>query len=128
MNPAVTTPPGDLMPDLWVTMLKSGIMLCIVLALLFLVLYWMRRYIGGQGGIHGNGMIRQIASLHLAPKEKVVLLDVMGRKILIGITANSINCLSLIEADADFQLPEQKETKSLFTRVLRSAASRVDDQ
>ena len=118
MNPMDTASSAAVMPDLWITMLKSGVMLCIVLAVLFLVLYWMKRFLSGQSGIRGQGIIKQIASLHLAPKEKVVLLDVLGQKILIGITSNSINCLSTIEAEADLPLSEQDARGSFFNKLM----------
>ncbi|MFH2065747.1 MAG: flagellar biosynthetic protein FliO [Pseudomonadota bacterium] len=122
MNPMDPSTSVAVMPDLWITMLKSGIMLCIVLAVLFLVLYWMKKILSGQSSFRGQGMIRQIASLHLAPKEKVVLLEVLGRKILIGITSNSINCLSTIETEEDFSLSEPKESRSFFQKLVKASA------
>lgn len=128
MNPMDTSSSVAVMPDLWITMLKSGIMLCIVLAVLFLVLYWMKRILSGQSGFRSQDIIKQIASLHLAPKEKVVLLDVLGQKILIGITSNSINCLSTIEAEADFPLSEPEESGSFFSRLMHASAEKNGGQ
>jgi len=124
MNPLDTAVPTAVMPDLWMTLLKSGMMLCIVLAVLFGVLYWMKRLLAGQSRFQGQGVIRQIASHHLAPKEKVVLLDVLGEKILIGITSQSISCLAKIESKKDFNVPKKTESKGLFAGLLKKSVEK----
>jgi len=128
MNMVDTSAPSAVIPDLWITMLKSGIMLCIVLAALFIVLYWIKRILEGQSRFRSQGVIRQIASHHFAPKEKVVLLDVLGQKILIGITAHSINCLGTVEPEADFHFSEPDETKGFFRGLLKASTEKTSTQ
>ncbi|MBA4366045.1 MAG: hypothetical protein C0403_00200 [Desulfobacterium sp.] len=124
MNPIDTSAPTAVMPDLWITMLKSGIMLCIVLAVLFIVLYWIKRILEGKSRFRGQGVIKQIAAHHFAPKEKVVLLDVLGQKILIGITAHSINCLATIEPEVDIHFSEPNEAKGFFKGLLKASTEK----
>jgi flagellar protein FliO/FliZ len=125
MNPIDASAPAAVMPDLWITLLKSGIMLCIVLAVLFSVLYWIKRLLSGQSSFHGQGVIKQIASHHLAPKEKVVLLDVLGEKILIGITAQSINCLAKIETGGEVVLAKENNSTGFFTGLLKISSEKM---
>ncbi len=128
MNPVDTSAPAAVMPDLWITMLKSGIMLCIVLAVLFIVLYWIKRILEGQSRFRGQGVIKQIASHHFEKKKKVVLLDVLGQKILIGITAHSINCLATIEPEVDIHFAEPNEAKGFFKGLLKASAEKNSAQ
>ena len=81
-------------PELWGTMLQSFGMLLLVLAVLVLVLWLMRRYLAHPGGAGRQGVIRMIASLYVAPKERVALVDVLGEKLLIGITPQQISFLA----------------------------------
>lgn len=116
------------MPDLWITMLKSGSMLILVLAVLLGVLYWVKKILAGQNSLHGHGVIRQIATHHLAPKEKVVLLDVLGQKILIGITAQSISRLGTIDAEFDPASLPETNTGSIFSGILRRSVNKQTAQ
>jgi flagellar protein FliO/FliZ len=82
-------------------MLKSFGMLLLVLAALIFVLWVLRRYFT-QSGVGGQqGVIRMIASLYVAPKERIALVDVLGQKLLIGITPQQISFLARIEDEAD---------------------------
>lgn len=86
--------------DFWMMILKSMGMLCLVLGLLVGLLFLLKRLTEARSGGSGRSMIRLLSSFHLAPKEKVVLLDVMGRKLLIGVTGQSITPLMELPADA----------------------------
>lgn len=97
-------------PDLWMTMLKSAAMLCLVLAVLVLFVFLMRRF-AYQGGATGKASpIKIIATTHVAPKERIVLVDVMGERLLLGVTAQSVNTLARIPGDADMDAPGQDKT------------------
>jgi len=83
-------------PDLWFTLIKSAAMLCLVLALLLLVLFIMRRFFFNRSRLSELGQIKTIASCHVGPKERVVLLNVLNENVLIGITQQQITCLARI--------------------------------
>jgi flagellar protein FliO/FliZ len=58
-----------------------------------------------HGGFSGNGDIRIVASTFLGPKEKVLLLEVKDRQVLIGVNAGGITALSEFAADTAVSAP-----------------------
>ncbi len=83
--------------DLWPSLFKTAFMLCIVLIILVGFLFLLKKYLNHQAGGGGREHIKMLASHHLSQKERIVLIDVLGEKILIGVTAQGINCLAKIE-------------------------------
>jgi len=86
-------------PDLWFTLIKSAAMLCLVLALLLLVLFVMKRFFFNRNTFSERGQIKTIASCHVGPKERVVLLNVLEENVLIGITQQQITCLGRMNSN-----------------------------
>ncbi len=71
-------------------------MLCIVLGILILVLFVLKRFSYlKQGSGHGQ-LIRVLSSYHMTPKERIALIDVAGQKMVIGISPGNITCLAQI--------------------------------
>ncbi len=97
-------------PDLWFTLLKSAAMLCLVLALLFTVLFIMKRFFFNRNKFSERGQIKTIASCHVGPKERVMLLNVLEENVLIGITQQQITCLARIKGK---DMHEQSDIDSL---------------
>lgn len=101
-------------PDLWFTLIKSAAMLCLVLALLLTVLFIMKRFFFNRNKFSERGQIKTIASCHVGPKERVVLLNVLEENVLIGITQQQITCLARINSNdrnepADTNYPEDQK-------------------
>ncbi|MDM8538699.1 flagellar biosynthetic protein FliO [Desulfobacterales bacterium HSG17] len=90
-------------PDLWVTFFKSIMMLAVVLAVLIGGVYCLRVLMQNKLPAGKDAVIKSLATHYLAPKEKVVLLDVLGEKILLGVTAQSIQCLAVFDASDRIQ-------------------------
>lgn len=61
---------------------------------------WMVKKLN-HGGFSGNGDIRIVASTFLGPKEKVLLLEVRDRQVLIGVNAGGITALGEFSTDAE---------------------------
>ncbi len=81
-------------------------MLFLVLALLILAFYLIKR-VSKKRGINGNKEFIHILSVHhLSPKEKLILLNVAGENLLIGVTPNNISKITKI--DKEIKLSEQK--------------------
>lgn len=76
------------------TGLKMLAMLLIVLALLVSVLYAMKRGLLFGRGANGNTIIKVLSSLHLTPKERIEVIEILGEKILLGITPSNISFLA----------------------------------
>ena len=120
MNP-VYMPAATLAPDLWITLLKSVAMLSLVLGVLLAVLYLIRRFYGRYSGASDRGLIRMVATHHVAPKERIVLLDVLGEKILIGVTPQQINYLATISNGQEINIPQGEEKPKFFSNLLNNA-------
>ena len=106
MNGSARFTPEAAVPDLWWTLIRSAGMLCIVLAVLIVFLYILKRYVFSRAVNQNRNAIQVLASHHVAPRQRVVLLDVLGEKILIGVTPQHINRLAVIRSG------EKNETAS----------------
>ncbi len=112
-------------PDLWGTGLKTLGMLCIVVAILILVLFLMKRFFYLKNGVGHGQFIKILSSHHVTPKERIALVDVVGEKIVIGITPENITFLTKIEkSEALDQIESLQATGTphgLFANFLRSS-------
>lgn len=103
-------------PGLWLMMLKSFGMLCIVLAFLALILFIFKKMTERKQGRINKNLITHIASFHISPKEKLMLIDAAGKKLLIGITQQTINTLAEFSA-ADEEKLLNEETNGNFRGI-----------
>ena len=76
------------------TGIKTIAMLFIVLGVLVLVLYIMKKFISPKGRGKGELIIKVVSSLHLSPKERVEVIEISGERIVVGITPGNINFLT----------------------------------
>ena len=76
------------------TGLRTVAMLSIVLGLLVLVLYLMKRFLFVNRGAKGDLLIKILSSLHLSPKERIEVIEISGEKIVLGITPGNITFLT----------------------------------
>jgi flagellar biosynthetic protein FliO len=81
-------------PELINTGLKTMAMLFIVLGVLILVLYLMKKFMSPKGKDKGDLIIKIVSSLHLSPKERVEVLEISGERIVVGISPGNINFLT----------------------------------
>ena len=106
--------------EIWVAFFRTFSMLFLVLALLLLVFYLIRRF-SAQQGMKGSGnFIRVLATHHLSPKEKLVLVNVMDETVLIGVTPSSISRISVLDKSIPMTEIEGK-SESGFSRLLGKA-------
>jgi len=80
-------------------MLTMIFSLGVLVAVLYGVLYLYNRFIAvrlNQGG--STQLMRQIASFHIGPKQKVVILDIMGERIACGVTPTQITFLTKLDS------------------------------
>lgn len=78
----------------------------IAVLLVIAALAWLaRRVMPGQGMSH-NQVIRQVGALALSPRERVVVLEVAGRWLVVGINGNQMTALGDLSAEtAGLELP-----------------------
>lgn len=118
MNGMPADPVAASAPELWITLLKSFGMLCVVLALLIAVLWLLRRaYHHSSGG--QPGLIQILASSYVAPKEHIVLVDVLGEKLLLGVTPQQINLLTKISDAKNICAASPSAQEGIFKSLLR---------
>jgi flagellar protein FliO/FliZ len=70
--------------------------LVFVLGLIFALAWLAKRMPGVAGG--SNRALRVVASLSLGPREKVVVVDVGGRQLLLGVGAGGTRTLHTLDA------------------------------
>lgn len=82
---------GDAGASLMTQLTQLGLGLIVVVGLIFLLGYLMRRVgpMAPQGGQH----IRLISSYPLGPRDRLALVDVGGQQLLLGISPGRINTL-----------------------------------
>jgi len=122
-------------PDLWGAGIKTVAMLSIVVAVLIVVLFLIKRFVYNRPGFVQGGLIDMISLYHVSPKERIGLVDVAGEKLVIGITPEKITCLTQItnpEVDNKIDQARQgKVGKGLFKKILNASVedrSDPDDQ
>lgn len=118
MNVVSAEPVGMPPPELWMTLLKSFGMLLVVLGVLIAVL-WVLRRLHHRGVAGQPGLIQVLASSHVGPKERITLVDVLGEKLLIGITSQEINLLAKISDKNNVCAEQPAASEGLFKSLLR---------
>jgi flagellar protein FliO/FliZ len=117
-------------PDLWGAGLKAFGMLCIVVAILILVLFIIKRFLYLKGGSGHGQFIKILSSHYVTPKERIALIDVVGEKIVIGITSDNITFLTKIEKSEALERIEGLEatgvSHGLFAGFLKSSLKGKD--
>ena len=110
-------------PDIWMAFARSFSMLFVVLALLLLVFYLIKRVSDHKGVKGQKNFIKILAVHHLSPKEKLVLVDVLGDSLLIGVTPSQISKITSIDKEIDLSDPPEKELFS-FSDLLSGKLGR----
>ena len=87
---------GTVELNLWSTGLKTMAMLFIVLGLLVLVLYFMKKFLMSRRRNPGNLFIKVLSSLHLSPKVRIEVVEILGEKIVLGLTPGHISFLTKV--------------------------------
>jgi len=76
---------------------KMLVALAIVIALMIGAMYLLKKYFyQPSAAIHGNAMIRIISTYHLNPKNSILLVDVLGQVMLLGVSNHQMSILGTI--------------------------------
>lgn len=90
-------------PEIYGSFLKMIIVLGVLVSLLLIALYLVKRFFlkkTGKGGDDQN--IRVITSAYVGPKKTIALVEVAGERIVVGITADNISMLTKVSKDMEF--------------------------
>jgi len=83
-------------------MLKVSLGLLVVLTLMFVLAWLAKRMRLVPGGSHGHAL-KVLAVLPLSNRERLALVQVGEQQLLLGVTANQINCLHQLEVPLDIK-------------------------
>ena len=87
----------NIAPDALSTTLQMLTALAIVLGGLFVVVYFMKRFLKRDAGGPGNPLIRVIGSQYIGVKKNIALVEVPGTVLVIGVSNDNISLLTKIE-------------------------------
>lgn len=113
--------PGNEGPSIFMSFVRLVSGLAIILGLILLVYYFINERIKKTGGIPGKGKIINIISTHyLAPKKAIMLIEVAGEYLLLGV-GDEINFLTKIE-NLEGVVDSANSGQSEFTTYLKAAS------
>ena len=107
-------------PDTMTTALTLGAGLIVVLAVI-LFSGWIARRVQGLGGVNTQAL-KVVAVLSVGQKERVALVEVGGKQILIGVTPQSVRTLHVF--DEPVVTGSQSAGSSDFARKLQQVMGR----
>lgn len=118
-------------PDLFTTALKMLSALGIVLGGMFVLFYFMKRYLKRDSIGSTEKLIKVLASSYVGIKKSIALVEVPGAVLVVGITNDNISLLSKIE-DKDildkFRATGVDQTSTSFSDQLQKLSSRFKHQ
>ncbi|WDP89802.1 MAG: flagellar biosynthetic protein FliO [Desulfobacter sp.] len=109
--------------DMWLAFARTLGMLFVVLAIFLVAFYLFRRFSGTAGVRGGEELIRVLAVRHLAPKEKLVLVAVKDKAVLVGVTPSGMSQLACMDHDPTTE-PENQQPAKGFSKALGRAMAR----
>lgn len=125
MDGVTAAAPAGSAPDFWILMIKTLGGLCLVLAALMGTLYLLKRLTRPQEA-RQKGMIRLLSTFYLAPKERLHLMEVMGRKILIAVSAQGITRITEFgEHDEAWEEMTGEDSPAVHNSLFRNLLARL---
>jgi len=91
-----------MVPEIWPLVFKTGGALVIILGIIAAIFFAAKRFTSLPGH---QEEIKIIGARHFSPREKLVLVEVFGKKILLGVTPGRI------EKIETFETPEKHSEK-----------------
>lgn len=111
--------------DLFSASIKMICALSFILAGILLTLYLLKKFFPGMNKIFGKDkLIKVIASDYLGIKKSIVLVDVAGEVLVVGVSNNNISLLSKIDnKDVLARFNKDEKEKKTFSRSLSKEGS-----
>jgi flagellar protein FliO/FliZ len=94
---------------MWMAFAQGFAMLFVVLAMVLLGCYLMRRFSMIRSGGKPGQLIQVLTTHHLSPKEKLVLVRVQDETLLIGVTPGQISRIARMKQDPDKGHPDRSQ-------------------
>ncbi len=116
---ALPDPPGLSLA----TMLQSVLGLALVIAILFLAAYLLRKLNGGRG-FGSNGPMRVVGGLIIGSRERIVLVEVGDTWLVVGLVPGQIRTL---HTQPKGELPTTGDGEKPFSKWLQQVAERKNE-
>ncbi|NVK39496.1 MAG: flagellar biosynthetic protein FliO [Gammaproteobacteria bacterium] len=111
------------------------IQVCIALVAVLALIYALAWFVKRKQGMHGTGTLamKTIAVLPMGVKEKIVLVEVGGKQILLGMTPSNINTLAtfdepIIHPSSDKQFSFAQKLKDILHQQNTHIAATQSEQ
>ncbi len=128
-------------PTFFSSSIKLVTALTIVLSLILITYYFVKKYLLKDGSLLGmDKQMKVISTSYIAPKKSITLVEVAGEILVLGVTAANINLLTKVEnKEADERIKGKKENRlsnwkknkqiiSSFSRQLDAYTSKADEK
>lgn len=115
-------------PDLFSTAMKMLSALGIVLGGMFIVFYFMKRFLKRDISGSKETLIKVLASSYVGMKKNISLIEIPGAVLVVGITNDNISLLSKIEDEEilkKFKLSNEQQMQTSFSDHLQKLSSRI---
>ncbi len=112
---------------IWAAFAKSFGMLFLVLGLLLLAVWVISRFSKTKGLKAGRNLIRVLSVHHISPKEKLMLVHVPDKTLLIGVTPSRISSICELDDTSENLIEEMtrdSEKSPLFAGILSRSMNR----
>ena len=91
-------------PDLFSSAVRMVSALAVTLGILFLIFYLLRWFFSKRGGAFGSrGLIRVISTTYLGNKRSLVLADIAGEKVVLGLSNQAVTLLAKIDSQESLE-------------------------
>ena len=104
--------------DLWIASLKTLGMLSVVLSIVLLFFFLIKKL--SFRNAYNQTNIQIISSLYIGPRKQIVLIDVMNEKLVLGVTTERITCLAKLDNTQEGNNVQNDQTNSsnIFNKIL----------
>jgi flagellar protein FliO/FliZ len=115
-------------PSLNSSLWQMALGLSLVLALIFLLTWLMKKVTGIQGT---RGHIKIISAINIGAKERAVLVEVSGEQLLLGVASGSVSLLHklekpIIDPSTDFATSLKNASNKLKVKTVPQSKSSAD--
>ena len=105
-------------------LLQAGFGMVVVLGLIFLCAWLARRF--GLQRFNGGNVVKVVSSSNIGQRERVVVVEIGGNWLVLGVTPNQINTLHTLPAQPMPQMPGRANAAALkpidlFAQKLRES-------
>ncbi|BFM16550.1 hypothetical protein R50073_27330 [Maricurvus nonylphenolicus] len=118
-GPVVVPPVGENLPNHASYIGQVIVGLLLVLAMIFAIAWLLRRF--GQGTLVGSQQMKVVSSLPLGPRERLIIVDVNGEQLLIGVAPGRISQLHHFSEPV---IPNKTQDDGDFGQKLKEILSR----